>query len=470
MRLRSTRPGLSPGLVLRILVWSGALGTGLSASVPATTWSSLGPAGVVSSVAPDPQNPATVYAALRDSGVWKTTDGGSTWAQKSTGLPLSGSFAIVVDPTNPLIVYASTGASGVFKTSTGGETWSAANAGLPMPSGAIAISPSTPSVLLVRASTALFQTRDAAASWQPVFGGGLPSNVVEAKFSPASSATIVARVGGLSPSDASIGLFRSSNGGASWTRLPVPLPRASLRGIGPFAIDPRNPAVLYVVTLGCAFSCYSTLNRSGDEGGTWTLITSPHPSVIVVDIFSGVTVSTGSSVYRSTDGGLRWTDFSDGLLVNPVHSFVQSGNRLYAATDQGVFVATPPPPPPSQFNTIPPCRLMDTRETSGPYGGPALGAGTTRIFTVGGRCLVPPTARSVSINATVTDATSAGYLALFPGGTNPPLASAITFRSGQTRANNGIVPLGGGGILSVLSGQTAGNTVHFILDVNGYFE
>jgi hypothetical protein len=78
-------------------------------------------------------------------------------------------------------------------------------------------------------------------------------------------------------------------------------------------------------------------------------------------------------------------------------------------------------------------------------------------------------AKSVAVNVTVTEPASQGYLTLFPSGTTPPLASTINFRAGQTRANNAILPLGSGGTISVFSGQPTG-TVHFILDVTGYFQ
>jgi hypothetical protein len=118
---------------------------------------------------------------------------------------------------------------------------------------------------------------------------------------------------------------------------------------------------------------------------------------------------------------------------------------------------------------VTPCRVADTRDPNGPYGGPALIAGATRTFTVGGQCQIPLTAKAISINVTVTGPTSIGFLTLFPGGTAAPLASTINFRAGQTRANNAIVPLGAGGTMSVVDGQPSGTT-HFILDVNGYFQ
>jgi uncharacterized repeat protein (TIGR01451 family) len=121
------------------------------------------------------------------------------------------------------------------------------------------------------------------------------------------------------------------------------------------------------------------------------------------------------------------------------------------------------------FNTIEPCRVLDTRDIAGPLGGPALQAGATRSFTITGNCAVPSTAKSVSINITVTGPTDPGDLRIFPAGSTLPDASVINYGAGQTRANNAVIPLGTGGALEVFCEQAAG-TVNFILDVNGYFE
>lgn len=121
---------------------------------------------------------------------------------------------------------------------------------------------------------------------------------------------------------------------------------------------------------------------------------------------------------------------------------------------------------PSNFYTLAPCRVADTRDPNGPYGGPALVAGTERVFAIAGQCGIPLSAKAVSLNVTVTQPTGPGHIILYPGGTAPQLSSAINYRPGQTRANNAIVPLGVGGTLAV---QSAAST-HFIIDVNGYFE
>jgi hypothetical protein len=123
----------------------------------------------------------------------------------------------------------------------------------------------------------------------------------------------------------------------------------------------------------------------------------------------------------------------------------------------------------ANFYTLTPCRILDTRDPDGLWGGPALSAGAVRSFMIAGRCFVPATATSISINATVTQPTALGHLTLFPGGSPLPLASTINYRAGQTRANNAIVLMGANGTLSVACGQATGTT-HFILDVNGYLQ
>jgi hypothetical protein len=127
------------------------------------------------------------------------------------------------------------------------------------------------------------------------------------------------------------------------------------------------------------------------------------------------------------------------------------------------------PPPATSFYTVKPCRRVDTRVAG--LGGPLpLSAGSlTRLALAGAPCAVPATARAVSLNVTVTGPTSAGHLRLFPAGGAEPLASALNYTAGLTRAKNAIVGLGGAGEIAVRVEQAAG-TVHVIVDVNGYFE
>jgi hypothetical protein len=122
------------------------------------------------------------------------------------------------------------------------------------------------------------------------------------------------------------------------------------------------------------------------------------------------------------------------------------------------------------FYTLAPCRLVDTRNTpNGQLAGPALVAGGERTFTLAGTCLVPLTARALSLNVAVTQPTGAGNVRLYPAGVATPFIATVNYSAGQTRSNNAIVSLDGLGRMAVFCQQASG-TVHLIVDVNGYFK
>ena len=123
----------------------------------------------------------------------------------------------------------------------------------------------------------------------------------------------------------------------------------------------------------------------------------------------------------------------------------------------------------ARFYTLPPCRVVDTRNPNGPWGGPALAASTDRIFAMAGRCGIPGSARALALNVTVTQPSDMGNLRLYPGDAAASSGSAINYRPGLTRANNSMMALSPTGTLGVRCDQATG-TVHAIIDVTGYFE
>lgn len=134
----------------------------------------------------------------------------------------------------------------------------------------------------------------------------------------------------------------------------------------------------------------------------------------------------------------------------------------------------PPPPPPSvstatTFNAVTPCRVLDTRNATGPLGGPPIGAGGLRSFTVTGVCNMPAGAVAISANVAVVNPAATGNLLVYPNGlSSPPTASTLSFRAGRTRANNAIVYVASDG--SFLVKNNAAGSLDLVLDVNGYFK
>jgi hypothetical protein len=123
------------------------------------------------------------------------------------------------------------------------------------------------------------------------------------------------------------------------------------------------------------------------------------------------------------------------------------------------------------MHPLSPCRLFDTRDGSGSgAAAPMLGASAARIFDTTGRCGIPSTATALSANVTITQPASPGDLALFAGNEPVPTARTISFSAGQTRASSVIVRLGSDGSRTIGVQNNSSGTVHFILDVNGYFE
>jgi uncharacterized protein (DUF1800 family) len=162
------------------------------------------------------------------------------------------------------------------------------------------------------------------------------------------------------------------------------------------------------------------------------------------------------SVVRTAGGVLR-----RGLVRGVV-----GGSLLLAA---GIFSGAARAQVATDFYTVPPCRLIDTRLTAGPVGGPALQGSSTRAFALGARCGVSSGAQAVAVNVTVLGANSTGFLNVFPLGAAQPNASTINFARNQTRANNAILGLGAGGAVNVRTGLAQGGEVHLVVDVAGYF-
>ncbi|MCU1255205.1 MAG: hypothetical protein JWM83_1504 [Candidatus Angelobacter sp.] len=118
------------------------------------------------------------------------------------------------------------------------------------------------------------------------------------------------------------------------------------------------------------------------------------------------------------------------------------------------------------FVPVTPCRVADTRNPVGPFGGPFLAAQSTRGFTIpSSTCNIPATAKAYSVNATVVPHGPLGFLTSFPCGQPRPLASTLNSGDGRVKAAAAIVPAGTNGGLCFFTT----NDTELVLDINGYF-
>ncbi|HEX3126214.1 MAG TPA: S8 family serine peptidase [Thermoanaerobaculia bacterium] len=120
----------------------------------------------------------------------------------------------------------------------------------------------------------------------------------------------------------------------------------------------------------------------------------------------------------------------------------------------------------SDFYTLPPCRLVDTR-TSYP-----LQSGQSRSFPAFGHCGIPSTATALMLNVTAIGSTGNGSMTLYPDNLSVPVANTINFQTGLTRANSAVIRLStdGEGRVGVFPTVAGDGVVHLVLDVAGYFE
>jgi len=225
------------------------------------------------------------------------------------------------------------------------------------------------------------------------------------------------------------------------------------------------------------------VNPATGAATTTTLVSSPNPSFFGQPVTFTATVTSTSPgtptgtvifVHHVVIGTVTLDASAKATLTT---SSIPVGSHLVSATYNGDSTFNPSTSarfiqvvsPPISFNTLAPCRVVDTRNPDGPLGGPALVAGAQRTFVLAGQCGVPMSARVISLNVTVTDATAMGDLQLFAAGNPVPGTPTIHYNGGQMRADNALVSLGVAGDLTVQCDQPSG-TVQLILDVNGYLQ
>ncbi len=121
------------------------------------------------------------------------------------------------------------------------------------------------------------------------------------------------------------------------------------------------------------------------------------------------------------------------------------------------------------YFALTPCRVVDTRNPTGVDGGPALGDHGQRDFAMRGNCGIPTTAKAITLNVTITQATTVSFLTLWPSGQTRPVVSTINFTASDPALANGAT-VGLSTNAQDLSVYNSNGTVHVILDVTGYYQ
>ena len=370
-----------------------------------STWSAIGPAslnssgdldsGRITGIAVDPTNSNTIYIAAAGGGVWKTTDGGTTWTPLTDDQTTLSMGSIAIAPTDHLKIYAGTGEAnnsvdsnygqGVLVSNDGGSTWTLETAGggfTGVDIGQIAVDPTDENVAYAAVggygengnyftNEGIWNTTDGGATWTNVTSGvepyanffGWTSVVVD----PNTPSIVYAAAGDIQYSTVGgytvNGVYRSTDSGATWALLANAPNGSSNSATGRIALAVSPAAnsaghhVLYVAVESTSTDGLLYFQRSDNADAatpTFTDLTSGTPNFmgsqgwydigLNVDsngVVYAAGVSYGSNILRSTNLGVTWSDITDINGVEPHtdhHAIVfDSTNRMLLGNDGGIW-------------------------------------------------------------------------------------------------------------------------------------
>ena len=308
----------------------------------------IGPAfmsGRISDIIIVPDDPATWFVAVGSGGVWKTENAGTTWTSLFDG---QGSYSIGslgADPSDPNRIWVGTGENhggrhngfgdGIYKSDDGGATWEKKGLEASEHISKIIVHPDDPDTVWVASQGPLwspggergvFKTTDGGETWENTLSAGEYTGATDLVIDPRNPdrlyaamwqhhRTVATYVGGGPES----GLWKSEDGGQSWTELETGLPEGNMGKIG-LAISPINPDVLY-----------AAIELDLREGGVWKSVNRGASWEKMSDTVSG---GTGPHYYQelyasphhfdriylvsntsqiSNDGGATWSDLNNEL-------------------------------------------------------------------------------------------------------------------------------------------------------------
>lgn len=305
-----------------------------------------------------PTNPLKMYAVSASGGLWISNDSALTWTKTGTDkLPSTACASACIDYTNDNIIYLGTGDPnyystdfGIWKSTDGGATWTQSTTGmgnrLPVE---ILMDPNNTNILVTATDNGIYRSVNAGATWSVVKAGG---DFKDMQFKPGSSTTLYAVT--------SSQFWRSTDFGATWLQITngVVIPGGGSGQGMRMAVSANDSNVVYVGMV----KDEGTILKSTDGGTSFTTVYhNPSQSLVGYDVNGGgqgdynfsMTADPADAntvfviahvVWRSTDGGINWTQLTDwwdqlhtdmhGIKFHP--SFP---NKLFNANDGGVWLS-----------------------------------------------------------------------------------------------------------------------------------
>ena len=371
-------------LLLAVLLFTGAFAQTTKTNLADSLYKdlkfrSIGPgfmSGRIAHIAIHPENEHTWYVAVGSGGVWKTVNAGTTWTpifDKQTSYSIG---TVTIDPNDPNTIWVGTGedvggrhvgyGDGVYRSDDGGKTWK--NMGLTDSQhiSRILVHPENSDTVWVTAQgplwnkggdRGLYKTTDGGNTWKKTLGDDAWVGATEVVMDPRDPnilyaatwqrhRTVAAYIGG----GPGTGLYRSNDGGDTWTQLTNGLPKSSMGKIG-LAISPHNPDVLYAAIE--LDRRTGGLYRSDNSGSSWKkqsntitggtgphyyqeLYASPHQKdrLYLMDNNLQISEDGGKTFYRMNEKNKHGDNHAIAFKKNdPDYLIVGSDGGLYESFD-----------------------------------------------------------------------------------------------------------------------------------------
>jgi Tol biopolymer transport system component len=291
----------------------------------------------------DPISPNTIYAGTSSFGVFKSSDGGVNWVQVNNGLVTTSPFAqtirtLAIDPASPSTVYAGS-FSGAFKTTNGGASWAAINNGLTFTTAngtfvasvaTLAIDPAAPATIYAGTSSGAYKSINGGASWAAI-NNGLVFTFTTGTFVVGVQALAIDPLNAsILYAGTSVGVYKSVNGGGSWSLMNSGLTNGNIASV---AVDPINTSTVYAGSAGDTDAYVTKLDPAGSPIYSTYLLGSSFDVAngIAADSAGNAYVSgsTGSGDFPTTAGAFRTTLSSSDAFVTKLNP---AGNGLIYST------------------------------------------------------------------------------------------------------------------------------------------
>ncbi len=332
-------------------------------------WRAIGPAtvgGRINDVAVVEGDPSIAYVASASGGLWKTTNAGTTFKPVGDTLPTLSVGAVAVAPSDPNVVWVGTGeannrqsscwGAGVFRSTDGGETWTALGLEATHHIQRIIVHPTDAGTAYVAAvgklwgpnpERGLYRTTDAGKTWALVLAVDADTGCTEVAMDPSNPSTLYAAMYqrrraafGFTGAGPGSGLYKTTDAGATWTRLEAGLPRGPLGRIG-LAVSRKSPQTVYATVEANAGGVY----RSDDGGANWSRASETNPRPMY---FSQIRIDpndtekvwlAGVSFASSSDGGKTWRSESSARIHADIHAIwidPRDSRHLLVGSDGGI--------------------------------------------------------------------------------------------------------------------------------------